>query len=56
MNARFLYRYCAVVCTLVSINVVTAFAERASLVIDADNGAVLHAKKARLLSYPASLT
>ncbi len=33
-----------------------AMGERASLVIDADNGAVLYAKNARLPSYPASLT
>ena len=33
-----------------------ALGERASLVIDADSGAVLHAKNARLPSYPASLT
>ncbi len=34
----------------------TAFAERASIVIDTDSGAVLYAKNARLRSYPASLT
>ncbi|MBT8365913.1 MAG: serine hydrolase, partial [Deltaproteobacteria bacterium] len=34
----------------------SAFAERASLVIDADSGAVLYAKNARLQSFPASLT
>jgi D-alanyl-D-alanine carboxypeptidase len=32
-----------------------AFAERAALLIDADSGAVLHARKAKLQSFPASL-
>jgi D-alanyl-D-alanine carboxypeptidase len=56
MKAKFLFCYCAVVCTLIPINVVAAAAERASLVIDVDSGAVLHAKNTRLSSYPASLT
>ncbi len=56
MKARFLFCYCAMVCILIPIQVVTAAAERASLVIDADSGAVMHAKNARLSSYPASLT
>ncbi len=56
MKARFLFCYCAVVCSLFPINVVTASAERASLVIDADSGAVFYAKNTRLPSYPASLT
>jgi D-alanyl-D-alanine carboxypeptidase len=48
--------YCAVVCIAVLSSAMPAFAERASLVIDADSGAVLYAKNARLQSFPASLT
>ena len=47
--------YCAAIIIAV-FSASPAFAERASLVIDADNGAVLHAKNARLKSFPASLT
>jgi D-alanyl-D-alanine carboxypeptidase len=47
---------CTVVCVTFLILTVPAFAERASLVIDADSGVVLHAKNARLQSFPASLT
>ncbi|MDJ0816415.1 MAG: D-alanyl-D-alanine carboxypeptidase family protein [Desulfobacterales bacterium] len=56
MKARFIFCYCAVVCAFILISVAIAAAERASLVIEADSGAVLHAKNARLPSYPASLT
>ena len=44
------------ICLVSLITTTSAFAERASLVIDAETGAVLHAKNARLQSFPASLT
>ncbi len=47
---------CAVACITALSLAMPAVAERASLVIDADSGAVLHAKNARLQSFPASLT
>ena len=52
----------AIVCICAALKIamlslaVPAFAERASLVIDADNGVVLYVKNARLKSFPASLT
>jgi D-alanyl-D-alanine carboxypeptidase len=48
--------YCTVACIAALSSAMSAFAERASLVIDADSGAVLYAKNARLQSFPASLT
>lgn len=48
--------YCVLWCVFFVSCAVPSLAERASLVIDADTGAVLHAKNARLRSFPASLT
>ena len=51
-----LLRCCVCLCIIFELCIGSALAQRASLVIDADSGAVLHANNARLPSYPASLT
>jgi D-alanyl-D-alanine carboxypeptidase len=54
-NTIVLICYCAAL-NIAVFSASPALAERASLVIDANTGAVLHANNARLKSFPASLT
>ena len=55
-NAVVTICYCAAVCITALSLPMSASAERASLFIDAESGAVLHAKNSRMQSFPASLT